>query len=175
MYERVGRCLEGRNEGGGKRFAMEDIRDIVRLAGLMNGRRRDGPHQIGRMGIRDEERNDRVRCDGGGCQERKGGGDGTTSQVVKVRFLQSIRSKADRTWIREFTDLTKSQFSIRIIAIRSDGTSKGNNLGLISSLVLGRRQLLRKITLVWLSEGKRPASLRRVFRACSLAGHPFET
>jgi hypothetical protein len=52
----------------------------------------DGPHQIGRMGIWDEERDDRVGCDGGGCQEREGGGNGTTGQVVKVRLLQSVRS-----------------------------------------------------------------------------------
>ena len=42
------------------------------------------------MGVWDEERDDRVGCNGGGCQEREGGGNGTTGQVVKVRFLQSV-------------------------------------------------------------------------------------
>lgn len=69
----------------------------MRLANLRNGRRRDGPHQIGQMGIWDEEGDDRVGCDGGGYQEREGGGNGTTSQVIKVRFLRSVRSTVDRT------------------------------------------------------------------------------
>jgi len=60
------------------------------------------------MGIWNEECDDRVGCDGGSCQEREGGGNGTTGQVVKVGFLvDDERSRADRTWLRELTDLTK--------------------------------------------------------------------
>jgi hypothetical protein len=67
----------------------------------------------------------------------------------------------------EFTNLTKCQFSIRIIAIECDGAGKDDNLGLFSSSVLGRKLVLysEKITLVWLSEGKNPASFWKVFRA----------
>jgi len=70
---------------------MENICDVVRLACFGNGRRRDGPHQIRWTGIWDKECDDWVGCDGGGGQEREGGGNGTTSQVEKVGFLRGVR------------------------------------------------------------------------------------
>lgn len=57
----------------------------------------------------------------------------------------------------EFTNLTKCQFSICIVAIGCDRAGKDDNLGLFPSLVLGGKQVLysEKITLVRLSEGKK--------------------
>lgn len=68
VNERAGRCGNGGGEGGAQGFGLENIRDVVRFQCLGNGWRRNGPHQIGWMGIWDEERDDGVGCDGVGNQ-----------------------------------------------------------------------------------------------------------
>jgi hypothetical protein len=68
---------------------MENICDGIHLACFRNGGGRNGPHQIRWADIWYKESDDQVGCYGGGGQEYKGGGNGTTSEVEKVGFLRS--------------------------------------------------------------------------------------
>jgi hypothetical protein len=57
------------------------------------------------MSIWNEKCDDRVGCDGGGCQEYEGRRNATTSKVIKVGFLAGVRLK--ELGSESFTDLTK--------------------------------------------------------------------